>query len=143
MNYKLFGKSCLRVSELCLGTMSFGTEWKWGCDKDVRLGERATNITRKVVEVTDRLGVSASQLAINWRRQHKNQSVIPIVGATKVSQVEEVLGCLNFEIPVDLMNELNEISKVELPFPQKFMNEPGVLDVLYGGVKGSMKDSRY
>jgi hypothetical protein len=41
------------------------------------------------------------------------------------------------------MNELNEVSKVELPFPQKFLNEPGVLDVLYGGVKDAMKDSRF
>lgn len=35
MRYKLFGKSGLRVSELALGTMTFGTEWKWGADKDV------------------------------------------------------------------------------------------------------------
>jgi len=28
MLYKLFGKSGLRVSELCLGTMTFGTEWE-------------------------------------------------------------------------------------------------------------------
>lgn len=27
MRYKLFGKSGLKVSELCLGTMTFGTEW--------------------------------------------------------------------------------------------------------------------
>ena len=33
MNYRLFGKSGLRVSELCLGTMTFGTEWGWGADK--------------------------------------------------------------------------------------------------------------
>jgi aryl-alcohol dehydrogenase-like predicted oxidoreductase len=33
MNYKLLGKSGLRVSELCLGTMTFGTEWGWGADK--------------------------------------------------------------------------------------------------------------
>jgi aryl-alcohol dehydrogenase-like predicted oxidoreductase len=32
MRYKLFGKSGLRVSELCLGTMTFGTEWGWGAD---------------------------------------------------------------------------------------------------------------
>ena len=108
-----------------------------------RLGERATNITKKVVEIADRLGISPSQLAINWTRQHKNQSVIPIVGATKVSQVEDVLGCLMFEIPIDLINELNEVSKVELPFPQKFFNEAGVQDVLYGGIKDTMKDSRY
>ena len=33
MNYKLFGKSGLRVSELCLGTMTFGEEWGTGADK--------------------------------------------------------------------------------------------------------------
>src|SRR5262245_24281331 len=31
MRYKLLGKSGLRVSELCLGTMTFGEAWKnWG-----------------------------------------------------------------------------------------------------------------
>jgi aryl-alcohol dehydrogenase-like predicted oxidoreductase len=112
-------------------------------ESSIRLGDRATSITKKVVEVAERIGVTPSQLAINWSRQHKNQSVIPIVGATKVSQVEDVLGCLKFEIPVNAMSELNEISKVEPPFPQKFFNEPGVLDVLYGGMKDLMKDSRY
>ena len=34
MNYKLFGKSGLRVSELCLGTMTFGEEWGWGSNKE-------------------------------------------------------------------------------------------------------------
>ena len=30
MNYKMFGKSGLKVSELCLGTMTFGEDWGWG-----------------------------------------------------------------------------------------------------------------
>ncbi|MFN0212748.1 MAG: aldo/keto reductase [Saprospiraceae bacterium] len=34
MKYKLLGRSGLRVSELCLGTMTFGTEWGWGADKE-------------------------------------------------------------------------------------------------------------
>jgi aryl-alcohol dehydrogenase-like predicted oxidoreductase len=34
MNYKLLGRSGLKVSELCLGTMGFGTENGWGADKD-------------------------------------------------------------------------------------------------------------
>jgi aryl-alcohol dehydrogenase-like predicted oxidoreductase len=33
MKYKLLGNSGLRVSELCLGTMTFGTEWNFGSDK--------------------------------------------------------------------------------------------------------------
>ncbi|PWK74241.1 aryl-alcohol dehydrogenase-like predicted oxidoreductase [Mucilaginibacter oryzae] len=34
MNYKLLGRSGLKVSELCLGAMGFGTEGGWGADKD-------------------------------------------------------------------------------------------------------------
>jgi aryl-alcohol dehydrogenase-like predicted oxidoreductase len=34
MRYRLLGKSGLRVSELCLGTMTFGEDWGWGSSKD-------------------------------------------------------------------------------------------------------------
>ena len=37
MRYKLLGKSGLRVSELCLGTMTFGDDWGWGATKDESL----------------------------------------------------------------------------------------------------------
>ncbi len=33
MKYKLFGRSGLRVSEIALGTMTFGTEWGKGADR--------------------------------------------------------------------------------------------------------------
>ena len=33
MRYKLLGGSGLRVSEICLGAMTFGEEWGWGADK--------------------------------------------------------------------------------------------------------------
>src|SRR5256885_8607775 len=33
MRYKLLGRSGLRVSELCLGTMTFGEDWGWGASK--------------------------------------------------------------------------------------------------------------
>src|SRR6201746_494988 len=34
MKYNLLGRSGLKVSELCLGTMGFGTEGGWGADKE-------------------------------------------------------------------------------------------------------------
>ncbi|MGE5445925.1 MAG: aldo/keto reductase [Ignavibacteriales bacterium] len=34
MRYKLLGKSGLRVSELCLGAMTFGEDWGWGASKE-------------------------------------------------------------------------------------------------------------
>ncbi|MGJ3238695.1 MAG: aldo/keto reductase [Anaerolineae bacterium] len=33
MRYHLLGRSGLRVSELCLGTMTFGDDWGWGADR--------------------------------------------------------------------------------------------------------------
>ncbi|QTP57814.1 aldo/keto reductase [Billgrantia antri] len=32
-SYRLLGRSGLRVSPLCLGTMTFGSEWGWGADE--------------------------------------------------------------------------------------------------------------
>jgi aryl-alcohol dehydrogenase-like predicted oxidoreductase len=34
MNYRLLGRSGLRVSEVALGTMTFGEEWGWGASAD-------------------------------------------------------------------------------------------------------------
>ncbi len=34
MRYKLLGRSGLRVSELALGTMTFGMDWGWGSERD-------------------------------------------------------------------------------------------------------------
>jgi aryl-alcohol dehydrogenase-like predicted oxidoreductase len=34
MNYHLLGRSGLRVSELALGTMTFGPDWGWGADRE-------------------------------------------------------------------------------------------------------------
>ena len=34
MRYKLLGRSGLRVSELALGTMTFGEDWGWGASLD-------------------------------------------------------------------------------------------------------------
>ncbi len=34
MRYTLLGRSGLRVSELCLGAMTFGGAWGWGADEE-------------------------------------------------------------------------------------------------------------
>ena len=33
--YTTLGRSGLRVSPMCLGTMTFGTEWGWGAEENV------------------------------------------------------------------------------------------------------------
>jgi aryl-alcohol dehydrogenase-like predicted oxidoreductase len=34
VRYKLFGRTGLRVSEVCLGTMTFGEDWGWGASRE-------------------------------------------------------------------------------------------------------------
>jgi aryl-alcohol dehydrogenase-like predicted oxidoreductase len=34
VNYRILGRSGLRVAELCLGTMTFGDDWGWGADRE-------------------------------------------------------------------------------------------------------------
>ena len=34
MRYTLLGRSGLRVSQVCLGTMTFGSDWGWGADEE-------------------------------------------------------------------------------------------------------------
>ena len=34
MQYKLLGATGLRVSELCLGAMTFGEDWDWGANEE-------------------------------------------------------------------------------------------------------------
>ena len=61
MRYKLLGKSGLRVSEVCLGTMMMSTESpsSAGPEESRRILE-AYEIARKVDEIADRLGQLAS-----------------------------------------------------------------------------------
>lgn len=94
-------------------------------ENSLRRNQRSTIIVQKVVEIARALGVSPAQVAINWTRQ-KNQVVVPIVGARKINQVEDWLGCLNFNIPDNFMMELNEISAIDLGFPHDFLMSDAV-----------------
>lgn len=97
-----------------------------------RRNEKAEEITKTVTEVAKELGVSPGQVAINWTRQ-REQVVIPIVGARYEEQINDSLGAVNFVIPDEMMNRLNEVSKIDLGFPHEFLKEPNIVDVIYGG----------
>jgi aryl-alcohol dehydrogenase-like predicted oxidoreductase len=101
-------------------------------ENSARRNERNTGIVKKVVEVANSLGLSASQVAVRWAMQ-KPFTSIPIVGARTVQQMAESLNASNIEIPQLLMNELDEISKIELGFPHDFLSSKEVRNVIFGG----------
>jgi aryl-alcohol dehydrogenase-like predicted oxidoreductase len=67
MKYKLFGNSGLRVSELCLGTMSFGTEWGWGCDyeESKQIFEQYANRGGNFIDTANRYTEGTSELYLS------------------------------------------------------------------------------
>lgn len=101
-------------------------------ETSTRRNERNTEIVKKVVEVANTLGVSASQVAVRWAMQ-KPFTSIPIVGARTVQQIAESLNAANIEIPGLLMQELDEVSKIELGFPHDFLSSKDVRNVIFGG----------
>ncbi|HRH48812.1 MAG TPA: aldo/keto reductase [Panacibacter sp.] len=97
-----------------------------------RLNERSENITREVIAIADELGVQASHVALKWTMQ-QGFSSIPIVGATKLSQLEENLKTIDVILSADHMQRLDKVSEIPLGFPGDFFKEDGVRQNNFGG----------
>jgi len=93
--------------------------------------EKDLEIAGEVLKIADELGKPASQVALNWLRR-KNHT-IPIIGARKLAQVTENLDCLEWELSDEHLQSLDEISAIELGFPQRFVASPMVQDWAFGG----------
>jgi aryl-alcohol dehydrogenase-like predicted oxidoreductase len=100
--------------------------------KSAKLNERNLAIADAVQQVADEVGRSSSQVAINWVRQQEG-NIIPILGGTRPSQIEDNLGSLEFELTREQLDRLSEASKIELGFPHDFLSTPSVRELVYGG----------
>ncbi|MEP7291322.1 MAG: aldo/keto reductase, partial [Chloroflexota bacterium] len=80
MRYKLLGKSGLRVSEIALGTMTFGETWGWGASKEEsqrifnRFAEAGGNFIDTSVNYTD--GTAEEFLGEFLSTSHRDQFVV-------------------------------------------------------------------
>jgi aryl-alcohol dehydrogenase-like predicted oxidoreductase len=97
-----------------------------------RLDDRSTKITQTVVAIADDLGVSAAHVALQWT-MNQGFSCIPIVGATKVEQLTENLKTIDVTLNASQIQQLNEISAIELGFPGDFFREDAVKMNSFGG----------
>ena len=85
-------------------------------------------IADEVIAVADAIDRRPSQVALNWVRQ---RGVMPIVGATKQSQIKDNLAALDFELSPEHMARLNAASPVAMGFPHEFLAKTRA--VVYGG----------
>jgi len=97
-----------------------------------RRNDSAIEITKTVVSVAEELGVSPGNVALKWTMQQGFQC-IPIVGATKLSQLEDNLKTVDVTLSDEQIKRLNDASAIELGFPGEFFREEGVKMNTFGG----------
>lgn len=95
------------------------------------LNKRNLGIANKVIQVARETGYKPAQVALRWLLQ-KDDSVIPIIGARNVSQLEENLDCINCKLTKEHMKSLDKVSKIELGFPHDFLSKDYIRDLIYG-----------
>ena len=81
-----------------------------------RLTERNLQTAREVDRVADELGATSAQVAVAWVRQ-RGRWVIPILGVRTLEQLQELLGCLDLELPAKHLARLRDASRIELGSP--------------------------
>lgn len=74
MKYKLLGKSGLRVSELALGTMTFGEDWGWGASKEE---------SKKIFDIFAKAGGNFIDTACNYTEGTSEKFVGEFIGTDR------------------------------------------------------------
>jgi aryl-alcohol dehydrogenase-like predicted oxidoreductase len=92
----------------------------------------ATRIISAVKSVSEQVGRSMAQVALAWLR-HQTVPVIPIIGARKVSQLQDNLASLDLELSAEQLKSLDGASQIEPGFPQSIYQREMVRGIRYGG----------
>ncbi|MBI3394951.1 MAG: aldo/keto reductase, partial [Spirochaetia bacterium] len=85
--------------------------------------ERSMAIARETQAVAKEIGRTSAQVAINWLST-RNGVVIPILGASKLSQIQDNLKSLDFTLSAEHLKRLDDVSKIDLGFPHDFLAGP-------------------
>jgi aryl-alcohol dehydrogenase-like predicted oxidoreductase len=96
--------------------------------------QRATRIVAAVKIVSAQTGCSMAQVALAWLR-YRPVPVIPIIGARKLTQLQDNLASLDLELSAEHLKSLEEASRVELGFPQDLYAIKAVGAIRYGGMR--------
>jgi aryl-alcohol dehydrogenase-like predicted oxidoreductase len=111
------------------GRMNAPTRTNYGQDDPA-----ADAVVRETVAVANEVGVSAAQIALAWLRARPSP-IIPIVGARKLTQLEDNLRSLNVVLSSEQLERLDRISAAPLGFPQNYYMHDAVRTMIYGGMR--------
>jgi aryl-alcohol dehydrogenase-like predicted oxidoreductase len=96
--------------------------------------KRSGRVVAAVKNVSDETGRSMAQVALAWLR-YRPVPVIPIVGARKLSQLQDNLSSFDLTLSTDQLKALDEASRIELGFPQDLYAKELVRRLAYGGLR--------
>ena len=99
----------------------------------------AAEVIMRIAEEVDR---TPSQIAIHWATRRAS-NIIPIVGARRLSQLEDNLGALDFELSAEQMAALTAVRPLPREYPHTFWNDFVRGDLIYGQSLGRLKTDRW
>ena len=102
--------------------------------------DRNTKIAQEVDKVAAQVGKTSSQIALAWLL---SKGVIPIIGARKVSHVADNLKCVDVQLSSEQIQQLDDVSAIELGFPHDFFNADMVRNFVYNGTFNKIDNHRY
>jgi aryl-alcohol dehydrogenase-like predicted oxidoreductase len=96
-----------------------------------RFSDQNWKILDVLLDVSRKLGRSPAQVALNWVATQPGITST-ILGASKMSQLEDNLGAIEFSISADLRQRLDEVSAPASIHPYVFF-EPFLQGMIHGG----------
>jgi aryl-alcohol dehydrogenase-like predicted oxidoreductase len=96
--------------------------------------QRAERVVAAVKTVSDETDRSMAQVALAWLR-YRAVAVIPIIGARKLSQLQDNLASFDLTLSADQLKTLDEASRIELGFPHDIFSREMVRAMAYGGLR--------
>jgi aryl-alcohol dehydrogenase-like predicted oxidoreductase len=96
--------------------------------------QRTDRIVTAIKTVSDQTGRSMAQVALAWLR-NRSVPVIPIIGARKLSQLQDNLASFDLTLSADQLKTLDEASRIELGFPYGIYAREMTRAICYGGMR--------
>jgi aryl-alcohol dehydrogenase-like predicted oxidoreductase len=96
--------------------------------------QRASRVVAAVKKVSEQTGRSMAQVALAWLR-YRPVPVIPILGARKLSQLQDNLASFELALSAEQLNTLEEATQIDLGFPYSMYEKELVRAIAYGGLR--------
>jgi aryl-alcohol dehydrogenase-like predicted oxidoreductase len=96
------------------------------------LQDKNLDIAARLVELAKDVGCSPAQLALAWMMQRTSSCVVPIIGARRLTQLQDNLGAAQVGLDAARIAALDELSAPETIYPQTLYASDFFRTMMYG-----------